>query len=203
MKCAAEVSLARYYDPTTAQFLTRDPLEAETRSAYGYVDGDPLDASDPSGLDKCFWNVCVGFHPMDGVNALVNIGRGASFGLTDKLDNWLSPGASCTVAQNSLDEFLGGAASTAVFGELRAIRATYAAAARAIPAVAETPEDAYQLRSALKAFARERTPAPFRWLAQARASEPFEDLLSRKGAQGVIDGAGRTNAWVNMAFGIW
>lgn len=24
---------ARYYDPTTAQFLTRDPLEAATRSA--------------------------------------------------------------------------------------------------------------------------------------------------------------------------
>jgi hypothetical protein len=28
-------------------------------------------------------------------------------------------------------------------------------------------------------------------------------LVMRKGAQGVIDGAGRTNAWVNMAFGIW
>jgi hypothetical protein len=44
------VSVARYYDPTTAQFLTRDPLESVTGSPYGYVDGDPLDGSDPSGL---------------------------------------------------------------------------------------------------------------------------------------------------------
>jgi RHS repeat-associated protein len=41
---------ARYYDPVTAQFLTRDPLEAVTRSAYGYVDGDPLNGADPAGL---------------------------------------------------------------------------------------------------------------------------------------------------------
>ena len=41
---------ARYYDPTTAQFLTRDPLDASTRSAYGYVGNDPLDGSDPSGM---------------------------------------------------------------------------------------------------------------------------------------------------------
>jgi len=40
---------ARYYDPATAQFLTRDPLEAETRSVYEYVDGDPLNRIDPSG----------------------------------------------------------------------------------------------------------------------------------------------------------
>ncbi|MGH2866497.1 MAG: RHS repeat-associated core domain-containing protein [Solirubrobacteraceae bacterium] len=42
---------ARYYDPTTAQFLTRDPLLAQTRSAYGYVAGNPLNLTDPSG--KC------------------------------------------------------------------------------------------------------------------------------------------------------
>lgn len=41
---------ARYYDPNTAQFLTRDPLAAATRHPYSYVSGDPLDATDPSGL---------------------------------------------------------------------------------------------------------------------------------------------------------
>jgi len=40
---------ARYYDPTTAQFLTRDPLEDQTRSAYGYGGNDPINAADPSG----------------------------------------------------------------------------------------------------------------------------------------------------------
>ncbi len=41
---------ARYYDPTTTQFLTRDPLVSVTRSAYGYVNADPLNGTDPSGL---------------------------------------------------------------------------------------------------------------------------------------------------------
>ena len=40
----------RYYNPATAQFLTRDPLEAQTLSSYGYVGGDPLNFSDPTGL---------------------------------------------------------------------------------------------------------------------------------------------------------
>jgi RHS repeat-associated protein len=41
---------ARYYDPTTAQFLTRDPLEAETRQPYEYASDDPIDRTDPAGL---------------------------------------------------------------------------------------------------------------------------------------------------------
>jgi RHS repeat-associated protein len=44
---------ARYYDPTTAQFLTLDPAVAMTMSPYGYVHGNPLNATDPSGL--CDW----------------------------------------------------------------------------------------------------------------------------------------------------
>lgn len=42
----------RYYDPVTAQFLTRDPLDSLTQSAYGYVDGNPLNSTDPLGLCK-------------------------------------------------------------------------------------------------------------------------------------------------------
>jgi RHS repeat-associated protein len=42
---------ARYYDPTTAQFLTRDPLHARTRASHGYAGNAPLDHADPSGLD--------------------------------------------------------------------------------------------------------------------------------------------------------
>jgi RHS repeat-associated protein len=41
--------LARYYDPTTAQFLTVDPQLAATLSPYGYVAGDPLNGTDPTG----------------------------------------------------------------------------------------------------------------------------------------------------------
>lgn len=46
---------ARYYDPVTAQFLTRDPALASTRSAYAYVLGNPLNARDADGLG-CGWN---------------------------------------------------------------------------------------------------------------------------------------------------
>jgi RHS repeat-associated protein len=44
----------RYYDPTTAQFLTIDPLVDQTKSPYGYTDGNPLQYVDPLGLD--WWN---------------------------------------------------------------------------------------------------------------------------------------------------
>jgi RHS repeat-associated protein len=46
---------ARYYDPATGQFLTRDPIEAVTRSAYGYVNGNPLNLTDPLGLAPWDW----------------------------------------------------------------------------------------------------------------------------------------------------
>ena len=41
---------ARYYDPASGQFLSRDPLVALTRDAYGYAFGDPLSPTDPLGL---------------------------------------------------------------------------------------------------------------------------------------------------------
>ena len=41
---------ARYYDPATGQFISRDPLVALTGSAYGYVYGNPLNLTDPLGL---------------------------------------------------------------------------------------------------------------------------------------------------------
>ncbi|WP_328299174.1 DUF6531 domain-containing protein [Streptomyces sp. NBC_00435] len=44
---------ARYYDPKTTQFLTVDPMVQSTRSAYGYVAGNPLNGIDPSG--KFVW----------------------------------------------------------------------------------------------------------------------------------------------------
>jgi len=42
---------ARYYDPTTAQFLTLDPAVGTTLSPYAYILGSPLNGVDPSGMD--------------------------------------------------------------------------------------------------------------------------------------------------------
>jgi RHS repeat-associated protein len=41
---------ARFYDPATAQFLSRDPLLEITREPYGYARNNPLRFTDPSGL---------------------------------------------------------------------------------------------------------------------------------------------------------
>ncbi|MDQ1629645.1 MAG: hypothetical protein QOI54_3389 [Actinomycetota bacterium] len=62
-------------------------------------------------MDWCLGNYCLGFHPSDAIKPIVNIGRGASFGLSDKIANWISPGASCTVGQDTLDKALGSAAT--------------------------------------------------------------------------------------------
>jgi RHS repeat-associated protein len=41
---------ARYYDPATGQFISRDPLTAMTGTPYSYVDNNPLNDTDPNGL---------------------------------------------------------------------------------------------------------------------------------------------------------
>ena len=45
---------ARFYDPGTALFLTVDPKVGQTGTAYIYVDGNPFNFTDPTGLD--WWN---------------------------------------------------------------------------------------------------------------------------------------------------
>jgi RHS repeat-associated protein len=41
---------ARWYDPTTGQFMSIDPKVAQTNSAYGYAAGNPIMFIDPSGM---------------------------------------------------------------------------------------------------------------------------------------------------------
>lgn len=42
---------ARWYDPESGQFTTVDPLLNTTHSSYGYTQGNPLNFTDPLGLD--------------------------------------------------------------------------------------------------------------------------------------------------------
>ncbi len=48
---------ARAYDPSTAQFMSVDPLAAKTGETYGYAGANPINAGDPSGLDPPSFNV--------------------------------------------------------------------------------------------------------------------------------------------------
>jgi RHS repeat-associated protein len=45
-----EYDQARWYDPSTAQFLTPDPLDALTQQPYDYAADDPTSLTDPTGL---------------------------------------------------------------------------------------------------------------------------------------------------------
>jgi hypothetical protein len=49
---APEGTVHRYYDPTTGQFLTVDPLVSVTGQPFSYANDDPVNGSDPSGLAK-------------------------------------------------------------------------------------------------------------------------------------------------------
>jgi RHS repeat-associated protein len=42
---------ARYYDPLTGQFISKDPISWATGRPYGYAVSDPTNFTDPSGLD--------------------------------------------------------------------------------------------------------------------------------------------------------
>jgi RHS repeat-associated protein len=50
---------ARYYDPVTVQFISRDPLVAATGSAYDYAGDSPLVGDDPTGLWPCLHIHCL------------------------------------------------------------------------------------------------------------------------------------------------
>ena len=46
----------RYYDPSTGQFLSVDPLVGITDQPYQYAGGDPVNFIDPLGLSWCSWS---------------------------------------------------------------------------------------------------------------------------------------------------
>lgn len=57
---------ARYYDPGSGQFTSRDPISNATRQVYQYAKDSPLNRTDPSGL----WGIGFGY----GITAFVGIG---------------------------------------------------------------------------------------------------------------------------------
>jgi RHS repeat-associated protein len=76
---------ARYYDPATGQFISRDPIVTTTRQPYAYVDDTPLNRTDPTGLYDCGWEVwnCI---------QLDNLWQPDRWG-SQISDNWNDPAA--------------------------------------------------------------------------------------------------------------
>lgn len=70
----------RMYDPSVGAFISRDPLEHQTREPYLYAGANPLSYLDPYGLSKCGrswtspgdWVDCVA-NPTDATDPLENV----------------------------------------------------------------------------------------------------------------------------------
>jgi RHS repeat-associated protein len=95
---------ARYYDPGTGSLLTRDPLVAQTRDPYTYVQANPLNVGDPAGM--CSWEEFT-----NKVQAL-----GAA--LENSLSNGRNDLTTWFTANKQLIEDYGGTAINAVEGYL-------------------------------------------------------------------------------------
>ncbi len=98
---------ARYYDPATGQFLSLDPAVSSTRRPYSYVGGNPLNATDPTGL-ACSWSSlgdCTSAMNAVGAAATTVIGDLHS-PLAKRIAGELGPvGTALSVAQNGLDAY--------------------------------------------------------------------------------------------------
>jgi RHS repeat-associated protein len=96
----------RYYDPATGQFLTTDPIEAQTRQPYSYALDNPLSNVDRSGLEVEVELPCFPFctpppiivEPVEEAANAVENAAGEIFGGPDEV----APG-SVTIAPNVLE----------------------------------------------------------------------------------------------------
>jgi RHS repeat-associated protein len=50
---------ARWYEPQTGSFTTRDPAFTSTDTAYTYANDDPVNGSDPTGLSASCVHSCL------------------------------------------------------------------------------------------------------------------------------------------------
>ncbi|HVW80966.1 MAG TPA: RHS repeat-associated core domain-containing protein [Mycobacteriales bacterium] len=125
---------ARYYNPVTGQFITRDPAETTTGQPYQYANDDPLAFTDPSGLFGCgiFHSVCsiasdagsyVEAHPwqtlgyvaggvaaVTGLGAIADVGVGV-LGLSAETAGQVAVGAGFVASGADLPGCIGGSTS--------------------------------------------------------------------------------------------
>ena len=63
---------ARYYDPSTGQFLTLDPMVTVTRQPYAYADDNPIAETDATG--NCGL-LCIGGIVLGGISLVTGVGE--------------------------------------------------------------------------------------------------------------------------------
>ncbi|MEA2635502.1 MAG: hypothetical protein QOH92_2269 [Chloroflexota bacterium] len=133
---------SRYYDDATGQFISRDPLTGTTRQPYSYVSGNPLSATDPSGLCWPDWACHAAAAVVGGVGAFVG---NASDNLTsgNPLKFALGVGESVVIAAPVAAVVFVAGGGAAVAAGLEAIGTAFAEGAAAFDAAAViTPSEA-------------------------------------------------------------
>jgi RHS repeat-associated protein len=104
---------ARYYDPSTEQFLTVDPAVAVTGEPYSYAEGDSVNGADPSGL----------WFGADDAGAILG---GAASGAAYSIATQLIGNGSVDLGQVAIAAVAGGAAGEAeLYGGPMAAGAVY------------------------------------------------------------------------------
>jgi RHS repeat-associated protein len=163
---------ARYYDPATAQFLTRDPVEATTGNPYGYTGGNPLQYADPLGLDWLQdagdWTAAFGDTITFGGTKQIRILMGTDQTINTCSDFYAWGGNGGTIA--SLVPIGGGGAKAAAFvGEH-------------LPALASAGAKAATAFRTATAAARSAVAARFATAMAAGAEHGSANFLARAGA---------------------
>lgn len=209
---------ARYYDPRTAQFISRDPQEAVTRQPYLYAAGNPAMFTDPSGENPLDWLVDAGEAVRDVTGGLAH---GVTFGKykptwANSCSYWYFGGSiagSAGVPARAL--------GLTVIRNATNARRTYNVAAEEIRDTAKAriaggvdgetaARTAVAERSQLKIATRSAGPPLFRVAAEQRnlgrygnpVGPNYDALLkSKRDNLRIIDGAGRTSKLVNLLFG--
>ena len=91
---ARDRSINRYYDPSTDQFISVDPMVDTTGQPYVFVNDNPLNATDPIGL--CFLGLCHVVNAVKDVGKVaVKVGKAA---LNNSLVRGVMIGIAITVA---------------------------------------------------------------------------------------------------------
>jgi RHS repeat-associated protein len=75
----------RYYDPATGQFTSADPDAATTGEPYAYAGGDPVDATDPTGLCAESWCPPPPAHGSNPTPSHYGPGTSTTIGALDKV----------------------------------------------------------------------------------------------------------------------
>lgn len=167
---------ARYYDPATSQFLTRDPLEGATGEPYSYASGDPINRADPSGLMS--WrqvgNGVVQWMFTPGGQRTMSFGAGFDDALTFGASTWAmnryTPWLSSCFVNTEGGWFLGG-------------QLTGTAAMFAVPGGGEAAAARLGIGAARGLQATEDSVTLYRWMSHAEAADVVGSGGFRAGSQ--------------------